>query len=144
MSTALFVAADRVEILVGAAESGGTLSLVEVWVSPGGGPPMHLHEREDETFHVLEGEITFWRGGEMHVARAGETVFGPRGIPHRFQNCADAPARMLVAMTPGGFDGYFREVGTPAEPGASPPPLTPALVERLLAPAERYGLRFVA
>lgn len=141
--SALFVASDLVEILVSAAQSGGTLSLVDVLVQPGGGPPMHVHAKEDETFHVTAGEVTFWRDGVMLTARAGETVFGPRGVPHRFENRSTAPARMLVAMTPGGFCGYFREVGIPAVPGAAPPALDAALIARLLAPAERYGLAFV-
>lgn len=141
--TALFVAGDRVEILIATEESGGTVALVDVTVPPGGGPPMHVHSREDETFRVLGGEVTFHRGGETVVARAGDTVFGPRGVPHRYHNASAAPARMLVAITPGGFDRYFRAVGTPAFPGEAAPPVTSAVIARLLAAAEGYGLRFL-
>lgn len=141
--TALFVAGDRVEILIATEESGGTVALVDVTVPPGGGPPLHVHTREDETFHVLEGEVTFHRGGETVVARAGDTVFGPRGVPHRYHNASGAPARMLVAITPGGFDRYFRAVGTPVVPGEPAPPVTPELIARLLAAAEGFGLRFL-
>ncbi len=139
----LYVGADTVRILVSSDQTGGGLALCDVVVAPGGGPPMHVHAREDETFHVLEGELTFWVNGDRHVARAGDTLFGPRGIPHRFQNCTDRPARMLVAMTPGGFEGYFREAGLPAMPGMDAPPLSPEVIARLMAPAERYGLAFV-
>lgn len=141
--SAFFVAGDRVEILVGAEQAGGTLSLFDISVQPGGGPPLHVHGREDETFRVLEGELTFWVGGESRVVAAGEAAFGPRGVPHRFENRSNRPARMLVAVTPGGFCGYFREVGTPATEGMAAPALDEAAIARLLAPAERYGLRFV-
>lgn len=141
--TSLHVAGDRVDILIGAGQSGGTLTLVDVTVPPGGGPPLHVHTREDETFHVLEGEITFRRGEDVIVARAGETVFGPRGIPHRFENRSAAPARLLVAMTPGGFEGFFREVGTEVVAGEPAPPVTPELAARLVAAAGAFGLAFV-
>jgi len=142
-ASALFVATDKVEILVSAAQSRGTLGLVEVEVMPGSGPPLHIHEREDETFHVLSGEITLWCGNARLLLRAGESGFGPRGTPHRYENRGTEPARMLVAITPGGFEGYFRETGFPALPGMTPPEMTEALVARLLAPAARYGLAFV-
>lgn len=142
--SALHVGADTVRILVSSEQTGGALALCDIAIAPGGGPPMHLHTREDEAFHVLEGEVTFWVGAERRVAGAGETLFGPRGVPHRFQNCTDRPARMLVAMTPGGFEGYLREAGVPAVPGVAAPPLSPAVIARLAAPAERYGLAFVA
>lgn len=141
--TSLHVGADTVRNLIASEHTGGTLALCEVAVAPGGGPPLHVHTREDEAFHVLEGELTFWVGGEQRIARAGDTLFGPRGIPHRFENLSGRPARMLVAMTPGGFEGYFREAGLPAEPGVDAPPLGPAVIARLMAPAERYGLAFV-
>ncbi|MCU0987801.1 MAG: cupin domain-containing protein [Acetobacteraceae bacterium] len=141
---ALYVGTDMVRILISSDQTGGALALCEVAVTPGGGPPMHVHGREDETFHVLEGEITVWVDGRQHVARAGDTLFGPRGIPHRFQNCTDRPARMLVAMTPGGFEGYFREVGVPAIPGAPAPALGPEVIARFMAHADRYGITFVA
>ncbi len=140
----IHVGTDTVRILVSSEQTGGALALCDIAVAPGGGPPMHLHTREDETFHVLEGEITFWVDGRQHVGRAGDTLFGPRGIPHRFQNCTDRPARMLVAMTPGGCEGFFREAGVPAAPGEAAPPLSPAVIARFSAAAERYGLSFVA
>lgn len=140
----LHVGADTVRILVSSEDTGGAMALCDVTVAPGGGPPMHIHHREDETFHILDGEITLWVGGAQRLARAGETLFGPRGIPHRFENRSARPARMLVAMTPGGFARYFREAGIPAAPGAAAPPLSPAVIARLLAPAERHGLAFVA
>jgi quercetin dioxygenase-like cupin family protein len=44
------------------ADTDGTLALGHAVVRPGGEPPLHVHAREDETFYMLDGEITFQRG----------------------------------------------------------------------------------
>src|ERR1700744_6658670 len=50
----------------------------------GSGLPLHIHHNEDEWFYVLEGELTIWLDGEIHVVPAGGVLFGPRDIPHTF------------------------------------------------------------
>ena len=40
-------------------ETDGRYAMLEAIVPPGGGPPPHIHSREEESFYVLEGEITF-------------------------------------------------------------------------------------
>lgn len=137
------VGGDRVRILIDAAATGGALGMIEAEIVPGGGPPPHVHSREDETFHVLEGEIVFMVDGESHLVRAGETAFAPRGIPHTFRNDSRAAARVLVTLTPGGFESFFAETGTPAQPGSPIAPATPDALARLVGVAPRYGLSFV-
>lgn len=70
------------------------------------GPPLHHHEF-DETFHVLEGELTFLVGDEVVTAGPGSTTVAPRGVDHTVANVADAPARYLLVCTPGGFERMF-------------------------------------
>ena len=97
----------RCIIRVPSAATGGAMAMVEVRVPPGDGPPMHLHRREEEGFHVLEGCFRFWCGDRAWTGGQGATVLLPRGVPHTFRNIGDAPGRLLVTLTPGGFEGFF-------------------------------------
>lgn len=111
------------EILVTAEHTGGALSVIEVTEAPGAEAPLHVHHRDDETFVILEGEVTFAVGGTEIAARAGDVVFGPRRVPHRYTVGA-AGCRMLFVMTPGGFEGLVREMSAPAGARTLPPPVT--------------------
>ncbi|MFN8513000.1 MAG: cupin domain-containing protein [Thermomicrobiales bacterium] len=98
---------NSVELKVTGAETGGDYALLDYHSAAGfPGPAPHIHERTDELFYVLEGEVTFWVGGETSVAGAGTSVFIPRGVPHTFST-PTGPARFLNLLTPAGFEGYF-------------------------------------
>ena len=122
------------------------LALAEVVTQPGGEPPLHIHSREDETYVVLEGEVTFQRGEERIDATAGDVVFLPRGVAHGFA-VRGTSARLLFACTPGGLDAPFRELSAPAEDGALPTvpqgPPPPEAVAALEATFGAYGVTFV-
>lgn len=79
-------------------------SLVETVVAPLAGPPLHCHASTDEVFHVLEGELAFVCDGQRSVLRAGDLLVVPRGCRHAFRNFSGKPARMMVTVTPGGFE----------------------------------------
>src|SRR5438445_2067702 len=66
-------------------DTGGVVSAVESHDVPGGGPPPHIHDREDETFQVLEGDYEWTVGGKTLIAQKGPKIFGPRGIPHTYR-----------------------------------------------------------
>ena len=68
------------------------------------GPPIHLHEEEDDSFYVLEGEITFIVEDDEVLAGPGTFVLVPPGVRHTFANRGDAVARMLNIHAPAGFD----------------------------------------
>src|SRR3954466_13896646 len=91
-------------------DTGGIVSAVESHDVPGGGPPPHIHHREDETFQILEGEYDFTVGGNSFVAKKGTTIFAPRGIPHTYRYLGQAPGRLLCVITPAGFEGFFEEI----------------------------------
>ncbi len=125
-------------------QTGGAYALSEALVLPGGGPPPHIHHREDEAFFVLEGEITFTLGEQKVVAKPGSFLQGPRGIPHAFKNESSAPARMLILVTPPGFEKFMAEFAQPVPSFDSPPvPVTPADLHKLLAVAPRYGIEIL-
>lgn len=117
-----------VRFMIEGTESGGTFALVEHPIAPRVlAAPMHTHEREDEYTYVLEGEIGVQVGDEVHVARPGDLVFKPRGIPHAFWNAGDEPARALEIISPAGFEKYFAEIAPLLPPNHSGPPDLEAL-----------------
>ncbi|MBL8797029.1 MAG: quercetin 2,3-dioxygenase [Planctomycetia bacterium] len=138
---AYWVLGDLYTILAGAADTGGAYALIHALVPAGGGPPPHIHRREDEAFYVLEGQLTFHADGQSFAASAGAWITLPQGSLHHFKNTGTTPAKMLILVNPSGLDQFFAEVGQPAtDPTAAPPPVTPGDVERLLTAAPKYGL----
>lgn len=128
----------RRRIHITAAQTGGRLSVWEEIVLPGEGVPPHIHHREDEMFHVLEGVVRIWCGAETFVAGPGATAVLPRGIRHHFVNEGPKDARVLVVCTPGGFEGMLIEA---TERAARDPSVGPEVFGEL---APRFGLEFVA
>jgi quercetin dioxygenase-like cupin family protein len=122
------------------AETRGAHFAFEATEPPGGGPPLHIHTREDEFFFVLEGEITFYLGGQVFKRTAGGSAFIPRGVAHCFKNTSDKPARVLVLFTPGNIEGFF-EYGEPFVDGTVPS--DDVLIGRLQALAPAYGLEVI-
>lgn len=139
----LAIAGSVYVILVDSRETGGLYAMIDAIVPPGGGPPRHVHTREDEGFYVLEGEVAFTIGGVRHVAGAGTLLHAPRNIPHTFRNESTAQARMLVWLTPGGLEQFFREVGAEIPPGAPPPPVSDAHIAQIMIRAPAYGVQIL-
>jgi mannose-6-phosphate isomerase-like protein (cupin superfamily)/SAM-dependent methyltransferase len=122
-------------------ETGGRYALWEAIVYPGGGPPTHVHSREEEGFYILEGEITFQISEKRIVASAGMFANMPVGTPHSFRNESGKPAKMLISVAPAGLEQMFFEIGVPVEKGATTAPsLTKDEIERFLVVAPRYGI----
>jgi quercetin dioxygenase-like cupin family protein len=125
-----------------AADTGGQMTIVEVTEHPGVEAPLHVHYRDDEGFWILEGDVTFEVGGTTIEARAGDYVFGPRNIPHRF-TVGDQGCRMLFILTPGGIEDVIRATSEPA-PSHSLPPLSqeepsPEEIEAVKAIVKQHG-----
>lgn len=132
---------DHYRVVATTAETAGFFFAVEVIVSPGGGPPPHVHTHEDEAFYVLEGELEFWIAGKRELVRAGEAAFGPRNVPHRFRNSTARPVRMLVHVFPGKSGRFFSEVACPLPSGGAPiPPPTENEIKHLIATATKHGI----
>jgi mannose-6-phosphate isomerase-like protein (cupin superfamily) len=140
----LWVAGDTVRLLAGAAETGGALTAAEASCVPGSGPPLHVHENEDEFLFVVAGMFEFFVGDDMVVLRSGGFVFIPRGTPHRFLCIGDGPGTLIGAFTPGGADAFFREAGRSAVGDGPAPPIDGEEISRTLAAAARHGVRVMA
>lgn len=141
---AIAVVGDIYRFLATGEETGGAYALFEATVGPGGGPPPHVHQREEEGFYVLEGEITFTVGTERIMAGPGTFANMPVGTPHTFKNETDRPAKMLISVVPAGLEQMFFEVGRPVEPeSVSAPPPSPEEIGRLLEAAPRYGIELL-
>lgn len=104
-----------------AATTGGRMTIVEMTEPPGAEAPLHVHHREDEGFWILEGSATFEVGDATIEASAGDYLFGPRDIPHRY-TVGDAGCRMLFICTPGGFEDLVIAMSEPAGSRTLPPP----------------------
>lgn len=135
------VAGDVYTILISSDESGGACTLIEGRTPPHGGPPPHIHHREDEAFYVIEGDMDFTCDGQSIRCGPGSFIHLPRGTLHFFRNAGHKTARMLIHCIPGGLDRYFEEVGQRLPHRNAPPvPVTDADIKKLVALAPKYGL----
>ncbi len=125
---------DQMILHLSAKDTGGLFSMWTNVTPPGGGPPPHRHEREDEWFWPLSGEAEFLKDGEWIKVPAKTAVFMPRGSMHSFRNPNDEPLRMLIQTMPGGFDEFFTECSMEfAQEG-------PPNMEKIVEISARYGI----
>jgi len=116
-------------------DTGGVVSAVESHDVTGGGPPLHIHHREDETFQILEGEYEWTVGGRTFIAQKGATIFAPRGVPHTFRYLGKTPGRLMCVITPAGFEQFFEEIGALS-------PQQQQDIPRVMEIGKKYGLEF--
>ncbi len=109
----------RITVKAGPEQTGNAFSQFVLDDPLGGGPPLHVHHNEDETFYVLEGQVTMFIGDEQIDLEAGDYCFGPRDIPHAYLVRSER-ARMLVTISPSGSEQIFVTLGVPVT-GAEPP-----------------------
>jgi len=134
---------DLYNLLATGDETNDAMFQFEAIVPKGGGPPPHVHSREDETFYVVSGNLEILLGDSLYQAKAGDFVYIPRGTVHRFKNVGGKTAVQLVTFVPSGMEGFFREVFPPVtDRSAAPPPITDELIQKMNAAAPKYGLEF--
>jgi quercetin dioxygenase-like cupin family protein len=122
-------------------DTDGKYATFEAIVPPGSGPPPHVHSREEESFLVLEGEMTFQLGEDRIVAGEGTFLNMPVGSLHCFKNESGTMARLLISVAPAGLERMFFEVGQPlADDAEIAPPPSQSDIEKLLDAAPRYGV----
>jgi quercetin dioxygenase-like cupin family protein len=135
------------KVLISPEETQGSFALIDMTLPKGVEPPVHLHTREDETFYMLEGEITFKIGEKVTTIKAGESIFAPRQVPHQFEINTPS-ARFLTLITPGNFLEYFMQFSFPAaEQVQVMPPQGPPPAEHIAFMTtqleEKYGVLFI-
>ena len=91
-------------------DNAGGASCLEFIAAPGFDTGLHIHSKLEETFYVLDGEFELRAGEEVRRALPGSVMFVPPGVPHGFSNPTDAPAKLLLVMSPADFDRYFIEL----------------------------------
>ena len=124
-------------------KTGGAFSLIEELAPQGAATPLHVHPEDEETFYVLEGELTFYLGedGEPIPASAGSFVHVPGGAAHAFRVESEI-ARYLI-ITTAQHERFYREAfGDPALSRELPPD-GPVDMERINAAARRYKVESI-
>ena len=117
-------------------DTGGIVAVVESHDVPGGGPPPHIHRREDETFQVLEGEYEWTVGDKTFFAGKNTTIFAPRDIPHTYRYLGQTPGRLMCVITPAGFEEFFEEI-------AALSPDEQRNIPRVVEIAEKHGMEIL-
>ena len=125
-------------------ETGETYALCEITVAPQGGTPPHRHTRENESFYVQEGELEFQIDDRTLIATTGTFLHSPKGQIHRFTNVTAKSAKLLVWVTPAGFERFIAEVGKVVNgqvtSGVS---LSSEDMEKILTTAPKYGIEII-
>ncbi len=92
-------------------DTGGAFDYFIVEVAPRGGPPLHVHHKQEETIHALKGRYKIRIGDEIFVCEEGGFAYLPSSIPHAFLNLTDEPGEIVVVYTPGGGHKFYEELG---------------------------------
>jgi mannose-6-phosphate isomerase-like protein (cupin superfamily) len=90
-------------------------AVIEMTVSPGGGAPLHVHPSLDDSFYLLDGQLAMRCGEHTFLARPGDYVVLPRGVPHTFRVLGSQPARMLQVHQDDSFLRFIQATGIPAD-----------------------------
>jgi quercetin dioxygenase-like cupin family protein len=126
----------RMTVKAGGAETGHAFAQIENFDPRGTATPLHVHNNEDETFYVVEGEVAVLVGGERIDLGAGDYLFAPRDIPHTTIVTSER-ARVLTTISPSGLEDLFVELGVPVADAEQP-------VEAVLPPMPEVVRRFAA
>lgn len=113
-------------------DTNGAMTVIDQVIQPQGGPPPHVHRREDEVFYILEGKFTFLCGEEQRTFTSGSFVYIPKGTLHTFKNIGNKPGKLLVTITPAGLEEFFYAIGSPAADLTSPPPFNPEVIDKIM------------
>ncbi|MFG2328336.1 quercetin 2,3-dioxygenase [Streptomyces sp. NPDC048604] len=126
-------------VKVGAADTGGAMTVMEMTLRAGMGPPPHTHDC-NETIYILEGRMRFRLGDEVVEAGPGSFVHIPAGVWEQPEPLETT--KILSVYQPGGFEEFFAEAGEPAASNTLPPmPDGPPNVARIAEIGARYGMQ---
>ena len=123
------------EVLADSESTGGALTAI-VEVPPLLDTPAHVHANEDELFVAIEGEHVITRGEEEITIGPGEAVFAPRGVPHSQRRVVEGEGRIMFVCTPGGLEGFFRELAQSDADGTLGP-------DAYATASERFGISWL-
>jgi uncharacterized cupin superfamily protein len=119
------------------------ISVLESRAPYGSSPPLHVHRREDELFHVLEGELRLRADDADIRLGAGESLLAPKGVPHTYRVESRDGARWLVITRRGDFERFVRAQSRPAERPELPARQGPPDREAFAAAARAHQIDLV-
>lgn len=127
-------------------ETNGNQSLIKITVQRGAEPPAHTHSREDESYFILTGSIRYTIGEDVITVNAGEYVYLPKDVAHKFELVSEK-AEVLMWISPAGLEQWFWDNSAPAPDGkplplqAGPPPSH--VIEHFVNSLREYGVEMV-
>jgi quercetin dioxygenase-like cupin family protein len=119
----------QIRVLASSHATDGSFSIVESIEPPGSGSPLHVHHGEAEAFWIIEGTLELTCGEDTLTASAGDFVYTPRDVPHKYVVVGEQPARVLLLFSRPGFEQFFLDAGAPLDGPPSGPP-DPHVLER--------------
>lgn len=128
---------DVLAVMLGGAETNHTLAVMFDTTPPGGGPPSHVHSREDELFLVVDGRVSFLVGGAWTEVAPGGAVYLPRGTAHCYRNTGTTVSRQWIITTPSGFEHFFARCADESARAGGPD------MERIVGFARDQGIEFL-
>jgi quercetin dioxygenase-like cupin family protein len=138
---AVWMLGGRYTVRVSGEDSAGELTVMDMELPVGSGPPPHTHPG-GETVYIAEGTVRYHIGDKTFDAGAGDVIHIPAGTVENFE--PTSKSRMIITYTPGGIDKFFLELGEPAPEAGLPPtpegPPSPEFLERMATVGARYGL----
>lgn len=100
---------DKFYCKVSTEDTGGDLYIFDSTRMAEGGPPLHYHYHQDEWWYILSGEFLVRVGDQTWHAKAGDCVFGPRGVPHTFAKVGEGESKLIMLFQPASkMEAWFR------------------------------------
>jgi quercetin dioxygenase-like cupin family protein len=131
----LAVIGDQQTVKLTGKDTNNQYTLVEEYNEPGTQIPLHVHESEDEVFHLLEGELEVQIGNEFKQLKTGDIIFCPRGVPHAWKVIGDSKAKVMLSVFPSGIENLFFELAQLPE---GPPDF-----KKVTQMCEAYNIKFL-
>lgn len=116
----LYVLDEEFSVKISSRDTNGAFAVLENFVPPMDGPPLHRHLYQDEWFYIIDGQFLFEADGKNIHAGSGDTVFLSHGSCHTLQNVGATTGRAVVTVVPGGLDLFFEEVSAALQHGVEP------------------------
>ncbi len=118
---------------VSSADTAGRATVFDTIRHTPGGPPLHIHDEQDEWFFVTEGQFDIRVGDTVHALGPGDSILAPRGVPHTFRNRSETGRIMVTFLPAGSMEEFFAA-------GSSAGPMSPSEFASLF---EKHGMHIV-
>jgi mannose-6-phosphate isomerase-like protein (cupin superfamily) len=100
----------RFDCKISAKDTEGDYCIYDTIRTAKGGPPLHVHHGQDEWFFVREGEFIFKVGDETFRLKSGDSLLGPRKVPHAFASLSNNSALTIAFVPAGTIEKLFLEI----------------------------------